>query len=99
MKKRPHHKSNESAKVPAKYITSTASAGQRYRILCALRSGAKTTYELQKMGCYFPPARVHELRKQGYGITTHRVMIVDAEGFRHHGVGLYTLVSVPEVLA
>lgn len=70
---------------------STASEAQRTRILKALARRPHTSYELRKLGCYQCPARIIELRRQGYEISTERVSIWDDEGCRHDGVALYTL--------
>lgn len=70
---------------------STATAVQRERILAALRNGPKTSYDLRRMGCYQAPARVFELRNMGHVIHTAFVPVVDADGYRHAGVALYSL--------
>lgn len=70
---------------------STATEAQRDRILEALRNGPKTSYDLRRMGCYQAPARVFELRNQGHVIHTAFVPVVDADGYRHAGVALYSL--------
>ena len=96
MKKRPHHQSNESAK-DRPYFTpvSTASEAQRLRIVAALRTGPKTSYDLRRMGCYQAPARIIELRRMGYDILTERITLTDRDGFIHAGCALYSLVSEP----
>lgn len=70
---------------------STACAAQRQRILKALQRRPHHSYELRKMGLYMVNARVCELRKEGYLITTKRTVVVDDEGYRHDGVALYSL--------
>ena len=76
---------------------STASDAQRLRILVALRSGPKTSYDLRRLGCYQAPARVKELRDRfGYSIRTDRVTLYDRDGFAHPWAALYTLVSEPD---
>lgn len=75
---------------------STAAEAQRARALAALRTGAKTTYELRHLGIYQAPTRIFELRRSGYEITTEPVQITDAEGFIHDRVALYKLVAEPE---
>lgn len=75
---------------------SSASEAQRIRALDALRGGAKTTYDLRRLGLYQAPARIKELRARGYEITTAPVKIVDDQGFVHDRIALYELVSEPE---
>ena len=72
---------------------STSGEAQRQRILAALDPNPKTSYDLRRLGCYQCPTRIYELRRMGYDIRTQRVSIWDAEGYRHHGVALYTLVK------
>ncbi|MNS65880.1 hypothetical protein D3C72_990690 [compost metagenome] len=84
MAKRKHH------------AKSTVAEAQRIRALDALRTGAKTTYDLRRLGLYQAPARIKELRSRGYEITTTPVQITDADGFTHDRVAMYTLVSEPE---
>lgn len=70
---------------------STSCAAQQHRILEALTMRPHTSYELRKLGCYQANTRILELRRKGYNISTERVSIRDDEGYRHDGVGLYTL--------
>lgn len=70
---------------------STSADSQRARILEALASGPKTSYELRRIGCYQCPTRVLELRRMGHNIRTERVSIWDQDGYRHCGVALYHL--------
>jgi hypothetical protein len=75
---------------------STVSASQRARILEALRLHPQTSYDLRRLGCYQAPARIKELRDAfGYGIGTHRVTLVDRDGFTHPRAALYCLRSEP----
>lgn len=76
---------------PKSSSKSTTSAAQQRRILEALATRPHTSYELRKLGCYQAPTRIIELRRKGYNISTERVSIWDDEGYRHDGVGLYTL--------
>lgn len=79
---------------------STSSAAQRDRIIKALRTGPKTSYDLRRLGCYQAPARIKELRdKFGYTISTQRVTLWDRDGWPHRGAALYTLLAEPEVVA
>ncbi len=75
---------------------STASEAQRQRILEALRRRPHTSYELIRMGCYYPPARIFELKRMGFIIEKTTVTVVDGDGFTHDGVALYALVAEPE---
>jgi hypothetical protein len=70
---------------------SISADGQRARIMQALTTGPKTSYDLRRIGCYQCPTRVLELRRMGYYIRTQRVNIWDADGYRHCGVALYSL--------
>lgn len=70
---------------------STASEAQRQRILDALRSGPKTSYELRRLGVYQQSTRIFELRRRGYDIATERVTLYDRDGFMHRGCARYHL--------
>lgn len=72
---------------------STTAEAQRLRILEALKSGPKTSYYLRGIGCYQCPTRILELRRRGHEIETARVNVLDAEGYFHPRVALYTLVK------
>jgi Helix-turn-helix domain len=74
---------------------------QRDRILVALRARNCTTYDLRKdpVGSFQNPTRIFELRAMGYEIKTHRVTVVDEDGFLHPRVALYELVSEPSAPA
>lgn len=75
---------------------STAAEAQRARVLVALRAGPKTSYDLRRLGIYQAPARILELRRRSYRISTDLVPLVDAEGYTHAGVALYTLLAEPQ---
>ena len=70
---------------------STSGAAQRHRILEALRTGPKTSFELRRLGIYQHSVRVFELRRAGYLITTTRVTLFDHDGFEHRSCALYSL--------
>lgn len=70
---------------------STATEAQRQRILQALRGGPKTTYDLRRIGCYQAPARIIELRRMGYDITTEFVTLYDRDGYLHPRCARYHL--------
>jgi len=73
----------------------TDGAAQRQRILEALRLRPHTSYDLRRAGCYQCPARVFELRHEGFEIKTSRVVIVDRDGYEHPRCALYELVAEP----
>jgi hypothetical protein len=70
---------------------SSSGAAQRKRILAALRTGPKTSFELRRMGVYQHSVRIFELRRAGYSINTVRVTLFDHDGFEHRGCALYSL--------
>ena len=75
----------------------SATEAQRTRIIHALLRRPHTSYDLRRLGIYQAPARIKELRDRfGYGITTDRVTLVDADGYSHPRAALYTLVSEPD---
>lgn len=69
----------------------TASEAQRQRIIDALRTGPKTSYELRRIGCYQAPARIIELRRMGYDIRTELVDLYDRDGYLHPRCARYHL--------
>ncbi|MCE1194225.1 MAG: helix-turn-helix domain-containing protein [Acidovorax sp.] len=81
-----------ACKPPAR---STAAEAQRARVLVALRAAPKTSYDLRRLGIYQAPARILELRRRGFRISTDLVSLVDADGYTHQGVALYTLLAEP----
>lgn len=75
-------------------INDTSAAGQRQRVLAAIRTGPKTTIELREQyGVISPAPRVLELRRMGYVIHTLRVRAVTPDGVTHYGIARYVLVS------
>lgn len=69
----------------------TASRSQRARLLEALSRYPVTTFEAMRyLDVYHCPARILQLRKQGYKITTHW-QTVETEAGEKHRVGLYVL--------
>lgn len=71
----------------------TEAKAQAYRLLDALRSYAVTTFEAMRyLDVYHCPARVLQLRKMGYQITTHWQTVITEAGDKHR-VGLYVLES------
>lgn len=77
---------------------STTGEAQRFRIIRALRTGPKTSYDLRRLGCYQAPARIKELRDRfGYTIRTELVTLYDRDGYMHARVARYHLEAEPEV--
>ena len=73
----------------------TASRSQRARLLEALSRYSVTTFEAMRyLDVYHCPARILQLRKLGYRITTHW-QTVETEGGDKHRVGLYVLEGQP----
>lgn len=71
----------------------TANAAQAKRLLEALGRYAVTTFEAMRyLDVYHCPARVLQLRKQGYKIATQWQTVVTEAGEKHR-VGLYVLDS------
>ncbi len=81
-------KRTNSAKFSGK---SPAVEAQRARILAALKHGPKTSHQLRCAGIYQVSARIKELREMGYRIHTHRVNLVDSDGYWHPRCALYSL--------
>lgn len=75
---------------------STSSEAQRAKILELLRRSGRHTHNLRANGISHPAARIQELRRQGYDITSSPVTSIDSDGFAHHGVAWYELVGEPE---
>lgn len=76
---------------------STARDAQLKKLAALLALRPHFTYELRKMGISRPAGRVYDLQKLGFVIDRHRISSIDGDGFAHHGVSLYSLVSAPEV--
>lgn len=61
--------------------------------------GPQTTHDLRCLGIYQAPARVIELRRRGFSITTERVTLWDRDGYPHSRAGLYRLIEEPNETA
>lgn len=73
----------------------TASRSQRARLLEALSRFSINSFEASRyLDVYHCPARILQLRKQGYRITTHW-QTVETEAGETHRVGLYVLEGRP----
>ncbi|WP_066254398.1 helix-turn-helix domain-containing protein [Hydrogenophaga flava] len=71
------------------------SRSQRARLLEALSRYSVTTFEAMRyLDVYHCPARILQLRKQGYKIATHW-QTVETESGEKHRVGLYVLEGQP----
>lgn len=87
-------KANESAKEQHRFSPkSSVNEAQRQRIIDALRTGPKTSYDMRRMVCYQAPASIIELRRMGYVIETELVTLTDRDGFMHPRCARYHLVS------
>jgi hypothetical protein len=74
-------------------FTGNASRSQAARLLEALSRYSVTTFEAMRyLDVYHCPARVLQLRKQGYKIVTHWQTVITEAGVKHR-VGLYALES------
>ena len=72
-------------------LKGTASHSQAARLLEALSRYSITTFEAMRyLDVYYCPARIMELRRQGYNIITHWQTVITESGERHR-VGLYLL--------
>jgi Helix-turn-helix domain len=70
-----------------------SAAKQCARLLVALAGWSINTFEAMRyLDVYHCPARILQLRKQGYKITTHWQTVITEAGERHR-VGLYVLES------
>jgi hypothetical protein len=71
----------------------TANRSQAARLLEALSRYSITTFEAMRyLDVYYCPARIFQLRKQGYKIVRHWQTVITEAGERHR-VGLYELES------
>jgi hypothetical protein len=70
-----------------------SAAKQCARLLAALAGWSINTFEAMRyLDVYHCPARILQLRKQGYKITTHWQTVITEAGEKHR-VGLYVLES------
>lgn len=75
---------------------STATEAQLHRLVQKLRARSHHTTELRQCGIHHPAGRVQDLEARGFVIDVSRITTIDAEGFSHSGVALYSLVSEPD---
>ncbi len=75
---------------------SSATEAQHQRILESLRLRPHTSHELRCLGIYQVATRIKELRAIGFNIQTHRVNLVDHDGFWHPRCALYSLIEGKE---
>ena len=77
-------------------IIDNSTIGQRATIKACLREGPHSTLEFRAVyGICSPAARIQELRKAGYEISTHFITETDQAGVTHKGIAVYTLLSEP----
>lgn len=75
-------------------IYDTSSYAQRQRLLAYLRRDSIDTITArQALNILMPAARIKELRKAGYNISTIRIDKPDPEGRTHSRIALYVLSS------
>ena len=74
----------------------TASEAQRLKLLELLRLRPHHTDELREKGIFHAAARVQDLEKRGYIITSGRISLVDRDGYPRRGIALYTLIGTPD---
>ena len=72
------------------FLSTTSTGEQRRFTIERLRERPHSTNELRQMGVYSPPARIKELRNQGYLIDTFFRDETDNTGLTHR-VGVYVL--------
>ena len=72
------------------FLSTTSTSEQRRFIIQRLRERPHSTNELRQMGVYSPPARIKELRNQGYLIDTFFRDETDSTCLIHR-VGVYVL--------
>lgn len=75
---------------------STATEAQLDRLKHKLRARPHHTIELRHCGIHHPAGRIQDLEARGFVIDVARVTAVDAEGFTHAGIALYSLVTEPD---
>lgn len=72
------------------FLSTTSTGEQRRFTIERLKERPHSTNELRQMGVYSPPARIKELRNQGYLIDTFYREETDNTGLIHR-VGVYVL--------
>ncbi|WP_230622613.1 helix-turn-helix domain-containing protein [Aggregatibacter sp. Marseille-P9115] len=72
------------------FLSTTSTGEQRRFTIERLKERPHSTNELRQMGVYSPPARIKELRNQGYLIDTFFRDETDNTGLIHR-VGVYVL--------
>ena len=74
---------------------STATEAQIQKLIALLSIRPRHTYELRMLGISHPAGRILDLVKRGFLFESKRVTTIDSDGFTHHGVALYTMLSAP----
>lgn len=91
-----HNQTQSHRRPPMEHTRSTSTWAQQLRVLVELRKGDCNTYQLRQRGISHPAGRVRELNSRGFLITKALITTVDADGYTHSGVALYSLVYEPE---
>lgn len=73
-------------------VNSTNATTQKLFVLACLRERPHSSNELRGKGIYYPPARIHYLKQDGYKIETTWRHEHDHAGILHR-VGVYSLIS------
>jgi Helix-turn-helix domain len=76
---------------------STATEVQNRKLAHLLTIRPQSTLDGRAAGIHHMAGRILDLRKRGYRISTSRITAVDADGYTHVGVALYSLERAPEV--
>ncbi len=88
----PYEKTSVLEAIRSKHVGNDCGS-QCKRLLEALQKFAITTFEAMRLlDVYYAPARIKELRDDGYKIVTHWQTVITESGQKHR-VGLYVLQS------
>lgn len=80
-----------------KRLLDTSRQAQVQRVIDALRTGSKSTIDLQRdENIMRPAARVHDAKQRGYDITTSLQSLNDDYGRPHGRVAVYSLIAEPK---
>lgn len=79
-----------------KRLHDTSRQAQIQRLIASLRTGAKSTIDLQRdENIMRPAARVFDAKQYGYVIVTNLQCLRDDYGRLHSKVAIYSLISEP----
>lgn len=80
-----------------KRLLDTSRQAQIQRVIAALRTGPKSTIDLQRdENIMRPAARVHDAKQRGYQIVTSLQSLRDDYDRPHGRVAVYSLISEPK---